>query len=75
MLHSARPLCVVPAPAEDARIADDSHSSSSLGLDDTWGLSEVGYQLVAASQIQQVETCQTMTNITHVLTSEKAAQT
>lgn len=48
---------VVPAPAEDARIADDSHGSSSLGLDRTKGLSEVGYQPVAGFQIQQAETC------------------
>lgn len=49
-------MCVVPAPAKDARIAD-RHSSSSLGLDGTKGLSEVVYQPVAGSQIQQAETC------------------
>lgn len=55
--HSARPLCVVPAPAVDARIADDSRSSSPLGLDGTKGLSEVGYQPAAGAQIRQAETC------------------
>lgn len=52
-----RVQCVVQTPAEDARIADDSHSSSPLGLDGTKGLSEVGYQTVAGAQIQQAETC------------------
>lgn len=57
MSHSARPLCVARAPAEDARNGDDSRSSSPLGLDGTKGLSEVGYQPVAGSQTQQAETC------------------
>lgn len=49
--------CEAPSPAADARIADDSHCGSPLGLDGTKGLSEVGYQSVAGAQIQQAETC------------------